>query len=911
MISPQVELQSDGIFIHGEPLVLLTSSLFYFRLPAFEWRSRMRTLRALGYNAIDVYFPWNYHELAPGQWDFSGERDVRAFLQQASEAGLWVVARPGPYICSEWDGGALPAYLNTIPGLKLRDKNPEFLQAVRKWYDHILPILAEFQLERDGPVIMLQLDNELDFYDCADRSGYMAALRDMALEHGLTVPLIACSGQGDIPGATGNVEGVVPTCNVYFDSRDPQLEPRVRHYSKTLRARGLPLCITETNRSHTDLRRLLAGGAKLLGPYLQTGGTDFGFTTSVTNWGDPLSFMTSHYDFGGMISPGGKVRPDGCEAPVFSKMMRALGPALALSEAVDTLPQPVHGVEAAALALKGGGWLVGLPNPGEKAVEVCFGETIGQFPAKTKLTIAPNTCPFALVDFPLSRWGLAGHVVYSTAELVDCVDGETALELTFAVAGSMELVLNGGVSAPGNVQGWQCEPVSVGWRLWLESDAPARAEFSSQDGKKLVVNALSREEVSSLEKAGLETWQISPAQPESNFQGMEWQLAPIAPCSPEWFKSAQPCPPDELHLEQNRIYRGFGWYRAAFPAANDAKGFLTHSAGDILSIYLDNHFIGTIAPGGGEAYLPLPEGVTLSQAPRLVIRAEIWGHANFDDHRLPSLRLKALRGLGGLSAIHEIENLTPNWHYQHRAQTPADEIDPAWPLLYFGGWSITDEPSRGVYYREVNFSAGLDRRILHFPGLQVNATIFIDGQLVGPVNPFNPFVDISGLSQAGEPARIAVVVEQPFRRPAGEVLLYQGNLVQGWELAGWGESELADLANNSAPEAESVILPLSLPRGGMAWLHADLPLAVDWERGWGLQLAGQGVKVSAWLGKRLVGRLWLPSEMRPRLTGGLDDRLVLPSAWLREAEGKLHLLLESVGNQPAGELGEIRFIQDI
>jgi len=911
MPTSHVELSADGIYVNDQSVVLLTSSLFYFRLPAFEWRSRMRSLRALGYNAIDVYFPWNYHELAPGEWDFSGQRDVRAFLQHAKDEGLWVVARPGPYICSEWDGGALPAYLNTISGLRLRDNNPEFLQAVRRWYDRILPILAEFQVERGGTLVMLQLDNELDFYDCNDRPGYMAALRDMALEQGITVPLIACSGQGDIPGATGNAEGVVPTCNVYFDSRDPQLEPRVRHYSKTLRARGLPLCITETNRSHTDLRRLLAGGAKLLGPYLQTGGTDFGFTTSVTNWGDPLSLMTSHYDFGGMLSPGGKVRPDGREALVFSRMIRALGPALALSAAVDTPPQPVHGVEAAALALNGGGWLVGLPNPGENAVEVCFDAAAGQFPVKTSLTVAPNTCPFALVDFPLSRWGFTGQIAYSTAELVDCTDDDTALELTFAVAGSMELVLIWAESVPENVQGWQFEPVPGGWRLWLESDVSAWAEFTSQDGKKLVVNALSREEVSSLEKALLDEWLISPAQPKSNLPDVDWRLASIDSCGPDWFKSARPCQPNELRLEQNGIYRGFGWYRAACHATQGVKGLLAHSAGDILSFYLDDHFIGTLVPNGGEAYLPLPDGIPLGDSSRLVIRAEIWGHANFDDHRLPSQYLKALRGLGGLTAIQKVENLTPNWFYQHRTQTQAGEIDPAWPLLYFGGWSTTDEPSRGVYYREVNFAAGLDRRILHFPGLQVNATIFIDGQLVGPVNPFNPFVDISGLSQAGEPARIAVVVEQPFRRPAGEMLLYEGNLVQGWELAGWGESELADLANNSAPEAEAVILPLSLPRGGMTWLHADLPLAVNWERGWGLQMAGQGIKVSAWLGKRLVGRLWLPSEMRPRMAGGLDDRLVLPSAWLREAEGKLHLLLESVGNQPAGELSEIRFIQNI
>ncbi len=910
MTSSRVELHSDGILINGEPLILLSSSLFYFRIPAFEWRSRMRSLRRLGYNAIDVYFPWNYHELAPDQWDFSGERDVRDFLQQASDEGLWVIARPGPYICSEWDGGALPAYLCTIPGLRLRDNNPEFLQAVKKWFDRILPILVEFQVERGGPIVLVQLDNELDFYDCTDRTGYMTALRDMALQQGITVPLIACSGQGDIPGATGNVEGVAPACNVYFDPRDPQLEPRVRHYSKTLRAQGLPLCVIETNRSHTDLRRLLAGGAKLLGPYLQTGGTDFGFTTSVTNWGDPLSFMTSHYDFGGMISPAGKVRPEGREALIISKMIRALGPALALSEAVDTPPLLVQGVDAAVLALKDGGWLIGLPNPGEKPVEVCVGEAVSQFSVKTKLIVDPNTCPFVLADYPLTRWGVPGQIAYSTAELVDWAGSDNTLELTFAVAGEAEIVLRWDGSALGNHQGWKLEAVPAGWRLWLESAISARAELTGQDGKKLVLKALSREEVTSLEKAGVEAWQVDSAQPESDIHAI-WRMIPVDPCAAEWFESAKPCFPNHLHLEQNSICRGFGWYRATFPTAKDLKGFLVHSGGDILSIYLDDHYLGTLAPNGGEAFLPLSEGITLSKFSQLVIRTEIWGHANFDDHRLPSLRLKALRGLGGVTSIQEHENLTPNWFYQDRAQAPAVDIDPSWPMLYFGGWSTTDEPAQGVYYRDLTPSSSFDIQILHFPGLQVNARVFIAGQLVGVVNPFNPFIDVSSRLRGRKTARLAIVLGQPFRRPSGEVVLYQGNAIQGWELVGWGEAELSALAGSPVPQIESVKFPLTLPRGEMAWLHADLPLEIDWEQGWGLQLAGQGIKLSAWVGSRLVGRIWLPSEMRPLMTGGAYDRLVLPSAWLREAGGKVHLLLESVSNQPFGELNEIRFIRDI
>ncbi|GIQ66117.1 hypothetical protein PACILC2_46850 [Paenibacillus cisolokensis] len=121
-----MRFETDAVRIGGEPLILLCASLFYFRIPRLLWKERMEQLKAIGYNSIDVYFPWNYHELREGEWDFEGERDADAFLKLAAETGLWVVARPGPYICSEWDGGGLPAYLLARPNLRLRDNDARF-----------------------------------------------------------------------------------------------------------------------------------------------------------------------------------------------------------------------------------------------------------------------------------------------------------------------------------------------------------------------------------------------------------------------------------------------------------------------------------------------------------------------------------------------------------------------------------------------------------------------------------------------------------------------------------------------------------------------------------------------------------------------------------------------------------------
>jgi beta-galactosidase len=909
-----VELHSGSFWINGRPIILLTSSLFYFRIPAAEWRSRLRILRSLGYNAIDVYFPWNFHELAPGQWDFSGERDAAAFLQQAKEEGLWVVARPGPYICSEWDGGALPAYLFTEPGIHVRDNSPRYMESVLVWYSRIMPLLATNQVDTGGTIVLVQLENELDFYDCTSRREMMAALRDSALSHGITVPLIACSGQGDIHAATGDVEGIVPACNVYFESQDPKIEARIRHYDGLLRQMGYPVCITETNRSHTDLRRLIAGGAKLVGPYLQTGGTDFGFTTSVTNWGDPLAFMTSHYDFGGMITPGGKVRPEGCEAILLSKMLAALGGSMALSAPVATPPLPVQGVAGQGLALNGGGWLVGLPNPGKEAKQVVLGDGDGVFPQKIELIIEPNTCPFALLDYPLLPWKIDGKIAYSTAELVECIQQENTVELIFSVEKAAELRINWTAGALGNNMGWQVEHLSEGLRLWVDGSLPAALELYDPQGHRLMIKAEDRASVGDLKNAGIEDWEIiSTIQAPQEFEQplADWRLESIDPCNQDWFAGAKACSSSVLHLEQNGIYRGLGWYRTGWPERDHLQGLLIQSGGDVLSLYTGGHFIGTFVPGGGDAYVPLPEEVHVSVKAELVVRAEIWGHANFDDHRLPGLRINSMRGIKGLAGIFHQENLTPNWFYQHGSQASVQQVDPSWPLIYFGGWSTTNEPALGVYYKEVSFAKDLDTRVLHVPGLQVNAQVLLDGRSVGSVNPFSPYLDISNFSQPGETALIAIIVEQAFRRPAGQVILYQGEALKNWSVAGWDDSRLAGKAAEAGLGAKEIALPLPLPSGEMAWLSAHLPLSKAWEQGWGLKFIGQGLKVTAWIGQHLVGRIWLPSPMRPRMAAGPDDRMVLPAQWLREEGGQIYLLLESVTSGAAGELVDLKFTADI
>jgi len=918
-----VAFSREGLFVQGRPVILLTSSLFYFRIPRGLWADRLQKVKAAGYNAIDVYLPWNHHELAEGQWDFQGERDVAAFLRLAAEAGLWVVARPGPYICSEWDGGGLPAYLFTDGQMRLRDNDPRFLQHVARWYDRILPVLRAFELGRGGSVVAVQLENELDFYDCADRPGYMQALRDMARLHGIGVPLIACVGQGDITGASGDVEDVVPTLNLYHDERDPGVEARAAHYQAELACRGLPLCVTETKRSHAFLRRLLACGAKWLGPYNQTGGTNFGFSNAVNNWGSPLSLVTSDYDFGGMISSAGALRPEFAEARVLARLVAALGPALALA-----VPARKHGIMFQtglqpvdcgpfALALHGGGLLVALPNIGDEERTVTLRDGRGEFPRHTRLAVAPGSCPLVLRDVPLAIWGLEGALVYATGELAaaEAVDGGTLLafhtdrvaELAFAFPAGATVHAGEGMSV--STEGGE-------HAFSFAAGHPVAATVRFPGGRRLEIVGLDRRDAPWVEGRSsggvpvLGKWRPGASATHSRDGSLElalrWAAAPAqAPIGP-----VRTCGDRPPRLEEVGVLRGVGWYGARVRTASrtPVAGFLLQDGADILSLYVDGAHLGTVVPGGGSAYLPATDP-TRDQAD-LLVRVEIWGHSNFDDARLPALRLNSLRGLANIVAVTRHQDISHNWHYQHldtgQPAQPSGECS-GLPLVGWGGWLSTRRPNAGCYHKRILAARDADRWVLYFQGLEAQAEASANGGPSLPINPLNPYADISPWVQAGQPINLMLYLEQSHGRSAGRVFLLEGRAATDWWVAGAGEAELWAAAVEAQSQATCAGLPYRLPPGDVTWLLAELDEVEGRPGGWAVSCQGRNAKVSAFLNGRLVGRLWLPSATRPRLVGGVDDRLFLPGPWWRQAANRLALLVEAIAANEPAEITQVTF----
>ncbi|MEU9835105.1 beta-galactosidase [Streptosporangium sp. NPDC048047] len=827
----------------GEPRLLLCASLFYFRIPRGLWRERLRAVRESGYPCVDVYFPWNHHELAPGEWDFTGERDVAAFLAMAHEEGLLVLARPGPYICSEWDGGGLPAWLPLVEGLRVRQCEPRYLAHVRHWYDRILPLLRECPA-----VALVQLENELDFFDCDDPAGYVTALRDMALEHGIDVPLVACAGQGDLARASGEVAGVQAAANFYPDDSSPGIETVVETYRRHLSDRGEPLLITETNRPHVTLRRLLSTGARLIGPYLQASGNDFGFTTAVNNWGSPLALLTSDYDFGGYLSPSGEARPEYGEAKLLSAVVSALGPSLAAAEPVEPahlrvtadFPLPEGGFRA--LALDGGGVLLALANPGDRdGVARLDGIEIG---------VRAGSCPFVLLDLPVP----GGRLEVATAELVKADPGE----LVFSCDGPSTVVMTG----------------EDGERTVLRPGGVTTERAKAGD---LLLTFLPRSEVTAL---GGETASSGVMAPPGEAEVLLSSVTCGAHPAPRERRSlgAEPTRPERLGA-----YRGYAFYTAR---SEPGLALLLHRAADVLSVHADGHYLGTVTPGGGFALLPGHRGGTLD------VRTEIWGHSNFDDPRLPALRLDSPRGFDAATSVTAIHPL-PTW------RVIGDGIGRA-PVPYagWGGWITARTPHEARYTLAHPTDPAADSWVLRFEGLQASVEATVNGVAFGPVNPHDPFVDVTPAVRPGEEARIELTLHRLHGEAAGEVTLLEGVRATGWTVAFAEEADLWRAARSGAPAPAS--LPARIAPGEMHWLHVEVGHLAGRSRT--CRLTGSDVKVTALLNGHVVGRLWLPGETRPAMKGGSPDLFTLPSAWLTGSGDRLSLLVEAVHPARPGEL---------
>lgn len=203
------KIEGGQFILDGRPVQLICGEMHYPRIPQEYWRDRIRRAKAMGINTISTYVFWNIHERRPGVFDFKGQADLAKFVRTAQEEGMYVVLRPGPYVCAEWDFGGFPYWLQKNRDMVWRSDDPAFLAACSRYIKRLGRELAPLTVTNGGPILLVQVENEYGSYS-NDRT-YLGKLRDMIVEAGFNVPLITCDGAGQMPN--GWLQGALPTVN--------------------------------------------------------------------------------------------------------------------------------------------------------------------------------------------------------------------------------------------------------------------------------------------------------------------------------------------------------------------------------------------------------------------------------------------------------------------------------------------------------------------------------------------------------------------------------------------------------------------------------------------------------------------------------------------------------------------------
>lgn len=303
----------ESFYLNGEPFQIISGAVHYFRTVPEYWRDRLEKLKNMGCNTVETYIPWNFHEPDRGEFLWDGMRDVCRFIETARELGLYMIIRPSPYICAEWEFGGLPAWLLKDKNMRLRCCYEPYLNAVRDYYSVLIPKLVPYQIDRGGNIILIQIENEYGYY--GNDTEYLEFLRDTMRRLGITVPFVTSDGPWSEPVfKSGMVGDALPTGN--FGSAAEWQFGQMKKFIGVDRplmcmefwngwfdAWGEEHHATAPEKAAKELEELLKLGS--LNFYMLEGGTNFGFMSG-RNGGSKTADVTS-YDYDAPLTEDGQI----------------------------------------------------------------------------------------------------------------------------------------------------------------------------------------------------------------------------------------------------------------------------------------------------------------------------------------------------------------------------------------------------------------------------------------------------------------------------------------------------------------------------------------------------------------------------------------------------------------------------
>ncbi len=346
------EIGDKTFLLNGKPFIIKAAEIHYTRIPVEYWEHRIQMCKALGMNTICIYAFWNIHEQKPGEFDFSGQNDIAAFCRLAQKNGMYIMLRPGPYVCSEWEMGGLPWWLLKKEDIQLRTNDPYFIERTRIYMNEIGKQLADRQITRGGNIIMVQVENEYGSY-ATDKS-YIAKNRDILRDAGFTdVPLFQCDWSSNF--LNNALDDLVWTVNfgtgANIDEQFKKLK-EVRPNTPLMCSEFWSGWFDHWGRKHEtrDAETMIAGLRDMLDRnisfslYMTHGGTTFG------HWGGAnspaYSAMCSSYDYDAPISEAGWATPK------YHKLREFMANYMAPGEVQPEIPDAFPVIEIPEFELK-------------------------------------------------------------------------------------------------------------------------------------------------------------------------------------------------------------------------------------------------------------------------------------------------------------------------------------------------------------------------------------------------------------------------------------------------------------------------------------------------------------------------------------------------------------------------------